>query len=324
MQYNFYELKEPGVDPARSLGYFFTQLPNTLDFYYYITECGHYYVNQHYFVRRESFPYNIVFLVLDGVLTVEYREHIYHLKKNDIFFMDCTDPHYYHATTEQVEFMFVHFDGKGSHELIRHLLDVQGSFVHHSNNILLRQLIKDTLLFHEQERIESTADTSLRVYKLMTYLQNNSGFVKKDQTPVEKTEAYINAHMNEKITLSDLANESGLSDYYFSRYFKAHTGVSPIEYATMKKLDYAAALLSRTDCTVSEVADQIGYTLRSFINLWTAHYEFSPLKFRKLMNSRMDFDMPPAEEIEVKRSNVSETEKVDGQSEGNREGRRSK
>ncbi len=300
MQYNFYELKEPGVDPAKSLGYFFTLLPVTEQYYYYISECGHYFVNQNYYVRRENYPYNIVFLILDGEFTVEYRGHIYHLKKNDIFFMDCMEPHYYHASSSQVEFMFIHYAGGNSRELTDYILDNQGSFVLHSNNVLLRQLIKDTLLFHKQERSESTADTSLRVYKLMTYLQSTSGFVKRELTPVEKTDAYINSHMNQKITLNDLAQEAGLSDYYFSRYFKSHTGVSPIEYVTMKKLDYAAALLSRTDRSVSEIADQIGYTLRSFINLWTAHYEFSPLKFRKLMNSRMDIQLPDPDNTDQK------------------------
>ncbi len=290
MRYNFYELKEPGIEPSESLGFFFTQMPVTQQYYYYITECGHYFVSNQYYVRREYYPQNIVFLILDGVLTVEYRDHIYHLKKNDIFFMDCTEPHYYHASTEKAEFMFIHFDGCNSHELVKHLMDTQGSFVLHSNNVLLRQLIKDTLLFYDQERVESAASTSLRVYKLITYLQESAGFVKRDMSPVEKTEAYINSHLNEKITLSDLAAECCLSDYYFSRYFKSHTGVSPIEYVTMKKLDYAAALLSRTDRSVSDIASQIGYTLRSFINLWTAHYEFPPMKFRKLMNARMDFE----------------------------------
>ncbi|MDO4490951.1 MAG: AraC family transcriptional regulator [Lachnospiraceae bacterium] len=295
MRYNFYELKEPGVDPAKSQGFFFSQTPVTLQYYYYITECGHYHVDSNYFVKREFFPANLVFLILDGVLTMEYQNHIYHLKKNDIFFLDCSLPHYYHASTEKVEFMFIHFDGCNSHELIRHMLEEQGGFVLHSNTVFLSQLIKDTLLFHKQERVEDSATTSLRVYKLITYLQENAGFAKKELTPVEKTDAYINKHMNEKITLHDLAMESCLSDYYFSRYFKAHTGVSPIEYVTTKKLDYASTLLSRTDNSVSEIAQQVGYTLRSFINLWTAHYEFSPLKFRKLMNARMNFDMPAIE-----------------------------
>ncbi len=291
MRFGFYELKEPGVNPAKSIGFYFTPTPLLQQYYYFITECGHYHVDSNYFVKRNSYSWNLVFLILDGVLTMEYKGHIYHLKKNDIFFLDCTEPHYYHATTENVEFMFIHFAGGNSRELIHHLEETQGSFVLHSKNVLLRQLIKDTLLFYDQERTESSADTSLRVYKLMTYLQEDSGFVKRELTPIEKTDAYINTHMNEKITLRDLAEEVGLSEYYFSRYFKAHTGVSPIEYATMKKLDYASALLSRTDRPVSDIANQVGYTLRSFINLWTAHYDFPPTKFRKLMNSRMDFEM---------------------------------
>lgn len=302
MRYNFYELKEPGIIPSKSIGFFFTQMPVTQQYYYYITECGHYHVDKNYFVKRDHYPANLVFMILNGVLTIEYREHLYHLKRNDIFFLDCTEPHYYHASTDNVEFMFIHFDGCNSHELVKHFLDTQGGFVLHSNNVLLRQLIKDTLLFYDQERVESAASTSLRVYKLITYLQEASGFVKRDLDPIEKTESYINSHMNEKITLSDLAREAGLSDYYFSRYFKSRTGVSPIEYVTMKKLDYASALLSRTERSVSEIADQIGYTLRSFINLWTAHYEFPPMKFRKLMNARMDFEMEPpvnAEEAEI-------------------------
>lgn len=45
MKHNFYDLKEPGVNPAKSLGFFFTPMPITQQYYYYIIECGHYYVD---------------------------------------------------------------------------------------------------------------------------------------------------------------------------------------------------------------------------------------------------------------------------------------
>ena len=284
MRLNFHKIKEAGVLPS-SIGFSFTPLPVTKELYFYITECGHYFCSRSYATKRDYYSPILVLCIYSGTMTVEYRNHIYHLNRGDVMLMDCRESHYYYASSDSLEFMFLHFDGSNSHEICQHLLNTSGCLIRNSNAVMIRNLIRDAIYFFADEKVESIAEESLRVYTLLTYLQQDSVFERRELTPVEKAVEYINTHISSKITLHDLAEAASLSDYYFSRHFKAATGISPIEYAATKKLDYAKSLLIRTSGTTSEIAAQVGYSPRSFINLFTAHFGYPPQKFRQIMQA---------------------------------------
>lgn len=284
MRLDFHAIKEAGVDPS-SIGFSFTPLPATRELYFYITECGHYFCNRNYATKRDYYSPILVLCVYDGIMTVEYRNHIYHLGKGDVMLMDCREAHYYYASSDKMEFMFVHFEGSNAHEICQHLLNANGCLIRNSNAVMIRNLVRDAIYFFVEEKVESTAEASLRVYTLLTYLQQDSVFDRRELTPVEKAVEYVNSHISSKISLHDLAEAANLSDYYFSRHFKAATGISPIEYVAAKKLDYAKSLLIRTSGTTTEIAAQVGYSTRSFINLFTAHFGYPPQKFRQIMQA---------------------------------------
>lgn len=284
MRYDFNEIHEDGVTP-KSIGFGFMPLPSTKELYFYITECGHYYCTGKYGTKRDYYAPILVLGVRNGTMTVDYRNHTYHLKKGDVILIDCQEAHYYRASSESLEFMFVHFDGSNSHEIVRRLIDNNGCLIRNSNVIAIWNMMDDILRFFEEGQVETDAETSLRVYRFLTYLQQDTIFTNRVLTPVEQAIEYVNRNMSRKITLHDLAEAANLSDYYFARYFKAQTGVSPIEYTVMRKLDYAQSLLRRTDDSTAEIAARIGYTERSFINLFSDHFDLPPQKFRRLLKT---------------------------------------
>ena len=189
------------------------------------------------------------------------------------------NPHYYHAA-DGLEFVYMHFDGSNSHEICQHLLRFRGPLIRSSNNILIYNLIYNTVKFYENGEIEHMIDTSMRVYKLIRYLHENAAYEPHNETPVEKTIHYIRDHIDKKISLRNLAEVANLSEYYFTRYFKAQTGYTPIEYATMAKLDHAKVLLIRTDMTIREIAASVGYhNSNGFTNLFKDKIGCSPQMF---------------------------------------------
>jgi AraC-like DNA-binding protein len=85
------------------------------------------------------------------------------------------------------------------------------------------------------------------------------------QAGIEGVRNYIQTHLHEPLSLTELAASSGFSVYYFARRFKQATGLSPKQYVLRQRLERAHTLLCQGRVTVSEVAYQTGFTDQSHL-----------------------------------------------------------
>ncbi|MEO1050751.1 MAG: AraC family transcriptional regulator [Bacteroidota bacterium] len=72
-------------------------------------------------------------------------------------------------------------------------------------------------------------------------------------------ESYIKSNLGKAIRLDELASLVNMSQYHFSRLFKAKTGIAPYQYVQDIRLAKASELLSKTTLTISEIAFRCGY-----------------------------------------------------------------
>lgn len=63
------------------------------------------------------------------------------------------------------------------------------------------------------------------------------------QVSVQSAIAYMEAHLEEDLTLERIAAEAGFSAYHFHRMFRRHTGLSIGDYLRAKRLSLASRLL---------------------------------------------------------------------------------
>jgi len=86
----------------------------------------------------------------------------------------------------------------------------------------------------------------------------------------------------ENINISGLAKEVNVSVDYFSRLFKKTFGTTPKKYILNMKLERAAALLSSSDKSVTEVCYACGFsTISYFNNAFKEKYKTTPGKFKQ-------------------------------------------
>jgi len=71
---------------------------------------------------------------------------------------------------------------------------------------------------------------------------------------------FVEAHMNEHVTLSMLAGAAGASAYHFSRAFKNSVGVTPYQYVLRRRVERALELLRASGKSQSEVAAVCGFS----------------------------------------------------------------
>ena len=74
---------------------------------------------------------------------------------------------------------------------------------------------------------------------------------------------YIEAHLTDDISLSDLALEAGLSKFHFSRLFKDVMGLPPHQYLTQRRIERAAHDLKQGHLTIAQIAHRFGFTDQS-------------------------------------------------------------
>lgn len=93
---------------------------------------------------------------------------------------------------------------------------------------------------------------------------------------------YIDAHLDQKIGLKDVAKSVHLNPSYLSALFKEKTNMTFSEYLTRKRLQHAKHLLVSTDRPIGDIAEKCGYqTAKYFIKIFKEHEGMTPTQYRK-------------------------------------------
>lgn len=77
---------------------------------------------------------------------------------------------------------------------------------------------------------------------------------------------YIGVHINEKLSIGDLAERAGYSEYYFSRKFKQEMGCTITEYIMREKIERAKVLLSTTNMSILDISIELSFNSRSYFS----------------------------------------------------------
>ena len=93
---------------------------------------------------------------------------------------------------------------------------------------------------------------------------------------------YIRDHYNEPLQILSVADATGYSVVHFSRFFKKITGQTFSEYLMDYRLGAAAQLLAKSDQSVSEIAQTIGFdNLSYFCRIFKHKYHSTPRQYRE-------------------------------------------
>jgi len=117
---------------------------------------------------------------------------------------------------------------------------------------------------------------------LSRFLANSVKSVQTEDFRILKVLSYIRKHIDQKMTVHELANLCLLSEYHFLRLFKRELKTSPITYINQKKIERAQLLLVVYKKSIKEIAyslsfENVSYFTRLFKNVVGA----TPSKYRE-------------------------------------------
>lgn len=94
--------------------------------------------------------------------------------------------------------------------------------------------------------------------------------------------AYINNNFCENITLASISEHFFISPCYFSRTFKAMTGLSFTEYLNNVRIKEALECLEKTDMSILNIAQSVGFAGNThFGRVFKSIVGMSPMAYRK-------------------------------------------
>lgn len=139
-------------------------------------------------------------------------------------------------------------------------------------------------LFHQSliyDMVKPYIKSKITFMEILCFLALNSQ-TNDTKRSIDNILNYISANIDEVPPVSELAKMCGISEVYFRKLFKNHTGMSPVQYRNSIRLNKALTYLEYGNISVQEISDMLGYsTVSHFIKEFRVHYGCSPLKYKK-------------------------------------------
>ncbi len=140
---------------------------------------------------------------------------------------------------------------------------------------LLAQFLEDRERQRQQENLGVIVSRAQKAKKEAGELSEQA------EDRMKTVREYIEAHIQEKISVGDLARLVHVNEQHLMRIFKKATGQSILEYITERRIIIASNLLKDTDYSINFISDCVGCENYSyFTRIFKKYTGFTPREYR--------------------------------------------
>ena len=228
--------------------------------------------------KRKVTKYEIDLYLTDGSVAFA-DDRVYPIKKDHI---QIGKPGQTRYSTLPFATAHIKFNATGE---IADLLEKAPEYFFSSHSKQIRNKIDEIILLKERLD-ENNLLLQSRVLSLLNLLITDSKIslakIGVDYQIISKAKRFIEQHLEERITLHDIANYVGLSDYYFHNNFTMATGITPHQYLIECRIENAKKLLWNTAISMNDIAEKCGFSSQQHFNkIFKKEVKISPGNYRK-------------------------------------------
>lgn len=268
----------------------------------YLTDIGYYPNARNHFRKREngSSEYILIYCV-EGHGRIKIKSNTHTIIPNSYFIIPANIAHEYWADKQNPwSIYWIHFTGKTATDLFKKYCRKNSS----KRDDFTPNVVE--LPFEEQRinyfngfnsLLESGYSTEIIEYVNISLWQLLASFIYNDFYSeirhqnngtyiVDSAIQYMQDHIDQSITVEELANHLNYSTSYLYSLFKKDTGYSPISYFNYLKVQEACKYLSFTDMSIKEISFTLGFTDPFYFSrLFKKMMNLSPTQYREKLGN---------------------------------------
>lgn len=249
---------------------------------------GNFHYMPGYRIRRQSFDSFLLMYIKRGQCLVETEGEKRTAYAGNVVFLDCYQPHAY-GTNHGCEVEWLHFDGTSARGFYEAITQQNGPVIALKDSYRFEKYLhKLYLSFRDALAIRDPLLNNYIVNVLTELLlarSQDSADVRSSGI-IDDTIAYITDHLQEELSLEQLARQASLSPFYFSRLFKKETGYSPHEYVIQARVNAAKYFLQSARLSQKDICYSCGFSSESsFCTTFKKSTGLTPSQYRKNVSS---------------------------------------
>ena len=107
-----------------------------------------------------------------------------------------------------------------------------------------------------------------------------------EEARIKRVLEFVEAHLDQDLTLHDLCAQAGLSPFHFAKVFKAAIGQPPRQYILERRIARARDFLVTTCLSLAEIAYAVGFSSQSHMTAaFSARLGVTPLGYREVVTA---------------------------------------
>ena len=120
-----------------------------------------------------------------------------------------------------------------------------------------------------------------------------------DQEILNKSIEYILNHLEDNLTVQQVAEQFHFSEYYFNREFRKYTGESVYAFMKRQKINQSAMEMKvDPKISITDAGEKYGYSASNYSSAFKASKKISPVTFRKTAHEQVSSNPFQPEKIE--------------------------
>lgn len=255
----------------------------------YVTHIGYYPNAKYHFRERENGTNENVFIYCErGKGWIDFNGEVHYLSKNQVFILPANQKHSYGANVQDPwSIYWIHFKGVNTDfysSMIGRLISIEDSDKgRHADRLLLFEEIYQNLeMGYSPENLEYTSCCMIHLLASVKYVNQFREIKKAKETDaIQRSIMYMKEHLEDKLSLEDIASHAGYSVSHFGVLFSERTSYPPMVYYNQLKVQRACSYLQFSDLKIKEISFRLGfYDPFHFSKAFKLEMGISPKEYR--------------------------------------------